>query len=305
MRRRGTFDILAANFQLRSMDRGRDVETRDGHGFAGQSRNHGAGDDAHLLVAGIDEVAHVRGSLAIYQQAEDLEALLALQTGMGVRAVEVVLSRADGEIEPEFPETVAGRIFIEGIHLGHVVGIEQQRAFDSEVIQSRETSGDDAEGLALAQDGVPDQTGVLALAEDFVAAFAGVAGARNRDSAAEQGRRHMMEVLQVANPRDMLGEKIDGHRSLQRQVMQIIVDDHGRVASDHVLRQGLMAGAAAVHHHPGIGSHAIEDAVFDEMAGLVQHAGIGRFPRIDLGHIARRRIVQHGGGMRPDQVQLL
>src|ERR1700721_2944507 len=116
---------------------------------------------------------------------------------MGLRAVEVVLSRADGEVESEFPETVAGRILVERIHLGHVLGIEQQRAFDSEVIESRETGGDDAERLALAEYGVPDEAGILALAEELIAALAGVAGARDGDRPAEQSRRHVMEILQV------------------------------------------------------------------------------------------------------------
>ena len=109
-------------------------------------------------------------------------------------------------------------------------------------------------GLPSREDGVPDESGVLALAEDLIAALAGVAGARDRHGAAEQGRRHVMKVLEVANTRDMLGEKIDGHGSLQRQIVQIIVDDHGGVAADDVLRQGFVPGAAAVHHHPGIGS---------------------------------------------------
>jgi hypothetical protein len=60
-----------------------------------------------------------------------------------------------------------------------------------------------------------------------------------------------------------------------------------------------MSGAAAVHHHPGIRAHAVQDAIFDEMAGLVQHAGIGRFAGIDLGDVARGRVIQHGEACGP------
>src|ERR1700688_3445341 len=102
MRRRGTFDIFAANLEPRAVNRDGDIEARDGHRLAGQGRHHGAGDDAHLLVAGIHRIAHVRGRLAVHQQAEDLEALLSVQAEMSVCAIEVVLPRTDGEVEAQF-----------------------------------------------------------------------------------------------------------------------------------------------------------------------------------------------------------
>ncbi len=223
---------------------------------------------------------------------------------MCVCAIEVVFPRTHGEVETEFPETVAGRILVEGIHLGHVVRIEQQITFDAQVIQGGETGGNDAERLAFGEDGVPDEAGVFALAEDLIAALAGVAGSRNRHRTAEQRRRHMMKIFEVANAGNVFGEKIDRHRALQRQIVQIIVDDHCGIAANHVLCQRLMARAAAVHHHPRVRSHAIQDAILDEMPGLVQHAGIGGLSRINLGDVAGGRIVQHGAGMRPDEMQL-
>ena len=144
--------------------------------------------------------------------------------------------------------------------------------------------------------------GILALAEDLVAALAGVAGARDRDRAAEQRGRHVVKILEVANAGHVLGEKIDRDRALQRQIVQVVVDDHRRIAADDVLRQGFMSRAAAVHHHPGVRAGAVQDAVLDEMAGVVQHAGIGGFAGIDLGDVAGGRVIQDGGGMRPDQV---
>src|ERR1700694_4788496 len=185
MRHRRAFEIFAADFQLCAMHRNGDIEARDGHRLAGYGRHHGAGDDPHLLVAGIHRIAHIRGRAAIHQQTEDLEALFALQAKMGVCAIEIVFPRTDGEVEAEFPETVAGRILVEGIHLGHVVRIEQQRAFDPQVIQGGETGRNDAERLAFGEDGVPDEAGVFALAEDLIAALAGIAGSRDRHWTAE------------------------------------------------------------------------------------------------------------------------
>ena len=87
--------------------------------------------------------------------------------------------------------------------------------------------------------------------------------------------------------------------------MQVFIDDERGIAADDVGGQGFMTGAAAVYDHPRVGCGAIQNAIFDEVSGLVQHAGIGGFARIDLGHVAGGRVVQHRGGMRPDDVQLL
>src|SRR3979490_1500650 len=99
MRRRRTFDISAANLQFCAMHRDRDIEARDGHRLVGYRRHHGASDGPHLLVAGIYRIAHIRGRLAIRQQTEDLEALLAPQAKMGVCAVEIVFPGTHGEVE--------------------------------------------------------------------------------------------------------------------------------------------------------------------------------------------------------------
>src|SRR5271170_4893188 len=115
MRRGGSFEVLAAYLQWGSVHRDGNIEARNGHRLARQCGHHGAGDDSHLLVAGIHQIAHIRGRLTVHQQTEDLEALLSPEAGMGVRAVEVVLCGTDREVEAEFPKTVAGRVLVEGI----------------------------------------------------------------------------------------------------------------------------------------------------------------------------------------------
>ena len=60
--------------------------------------------------------------------------------------------------------------------------------------------------------------------EYLVAALAGVACARDHYRKAEQLRLHVMEVRQVANAGHMLCQIVDGGRSLQRQVVQIVVE---------------------------------------------------------------------------------
>src|SRR2546430_503221 len=83
--------------------------------------------------------------------------------------------------------------------------VERQVALDPHPVERREAGRHNAQRLALGQDRVPDRPGVLALAEDLIAALARVAGTRDRDRPAEQGRRHVMEVLQVADPRNVPG----------------------------------------------------------------------------------------------------
>ena len=103
----------------------------------------------------------------------------------------------------------------------------------------------------------------------------------------------------------MLGEVVDGQRPLQREIVQIVVEQHGHIAAERLLDDFLVAGAGAVHQHPGIGAGAIDDAVVGEMAALVQHAGIDRAAGIDLRHVAGGDVFQHGDGVRADEVDLL
>ena len=139
----------------------------------------------------------------------------------------------------------------------------------------------------------------------LVAALARITGARNKDRPAEQGGGYMVKIFEVANSGHMLRQEIDRNGSLQRQIVKVVIDDERRIASDHIARQGFVPRTAAVHHHPGIGPGAVQNAILDEVPGFVQHTGVGGFAGIDLGDVARRGIVQNRARMRTDQVQLL
>ena len=165
--------------------------------------------------------------------------------------------------------------------------------------------GDDAHLLAFVDDPVPDHAGILAAHEDFVAALAGIAGARDHHRRAEQRRLHVVEIFEIADAGHVFGEIIDRERPLQRQVVQVVVEQHGAIAARRLLDDLLMAGARAMHQHPGIRAGAIDDAIVGEMAAIVQHAGIDRAAGIDLRHVAGGDIVEHGDGMRADQMDLL
>ena len=61
-----------------------------------------------FLPSRIDRRAFVGRLLAVEQHAEDLEALLALQPVVLLGAAEAGLAGADGEVEAELPQRVAG-----------------------------------------------------------------------------------------------------------------------------------------------------------------------------------------------------
>jgi hypothetical protein len=87
--------------------------------------------------------------------------------------------------------------------------------------------------------------------------------------------------------------------------MQIVVEADRDVAAHCRLRQFLMAGARAMHHHPAVRADPVDDAVVGELAGFVEHAGIGRLARVDLLDVACRGEIDEMGGMRAGDVHLL
>ncbi|MNZ36740.1 hypothetical protein D3C78_541690 [compost metagenome] len=218
---------------------------------------------------------------------------------------ELGLGRRHGEVQAQLPEGVAGGLIGEGVHLRVVVGEEQQVALHPQPVQRGEGAGDDAHGLALLQDGVPDQRRIGGLAEDLVAALAGVAGARDHHRAAEQLGLHMVEVRQLADARHVLGEKIHRQRSLQRQVVHVVVEQHRHLAALGRTHQHLVAGAGAVHHHEGVGAGAVDHAVVDELAGLAEDGRVHRLARIQLGNVAAGGVFEQRFGVRADVVDLL
>jgi hypothetical protein len=60
-----------------------------------------------------------------------------------------------------------------------------------------------------------------------------------------------------------------------------------------------------VHDHERIGTRAIDDAVVDELAFLVQDSGVDRLARIELADVARGGPVQQALRMRADIVDFL
>lgn len=60
----------------------------------------------------------------------------------------------------------------------------------------------------------------------------------------------MMEIFEVADAGDIFGEIIDRDRPLQRQVMQVVVEEHCAIAAGGLLDEFLVAGARAMHQHP-------------------------------------------------------
>ena len=223
---------------------------------------------------------------------------------MRLRTAKALFSGTDGKIEAKLPERIAGRItVIEREYLTIIKGVEQQVALDAQQIERGKRGGNNAQIGTLCQYGVPDRHRIRRAAENLVPAFASIARARDRHWAAKQGRRSVAEIIEVTNAGHMTRKEIDRDRSLQRKIVQIVVEDQRRISTDHRGRQHVMRRAAAVDDHPTVGTGAIQDAIVDEMAVRVQERRIGAFARRELRHIARGRMIKDGGCVRTDKVQ--
>ena len=297
--------VLAADLERRALLGVGHLEAGDAHALLGELRIAGAGDDPDLAAVGPDLVAEIHRAVMLDEHAEDLEAFPALELVVLLGTAESGLAGAHREVEAQLPQRVAGGLVGEGIHLRVVVRIEQQVGLDAQHVEHAEADGDDAHRLALVEDGVPDHRRVLAAHEDLVAALAGVAGARDHDGGAEQRRLHVVEVLEVADARHVLGEEVHCERALQREIVEIVIEQHGDVAAHGGLDDLLMRRARAVHQHEGVGAGAIDDAVIGEHAAVIQHAGIDRLARIDLVDVAGGDVVEHRDRVGPHEVDLL
>ncbi len=137
---------------------------------------------------------------------------------------------------------------------------------------------------------------VLRFAEDLVAALACVARARQHDRRAEQRGRHVVEVAELPNARDVAGEEVDRERALEREVVEVVVEQDGNLAAGCLGGQDLVAGAGAMDDEPRVGSGAVDDAVVDELARLAQHRRVHALARVQQ---PRRRGSRPAAGAPP------
>ncbi|MPL84470.1 hypothetical protein SDC9_30435 [bioreactor metagenome] len=295
----------AGDGERHALDRATDRQAGDGDGPVVERRIHRLGDDADLDPVLQHRRAVLRRHLALELEAPDPEALLALEPVMLFGAAEAGLARAHGEIEAQLPKRIARALVLERVHLGIVVGEEEQIALGAQQVERGEAARNDAHCRALFEDAVPDHRRVLAAHEQLVAALAGISRACDQRRHPEKRGGHVAEVIQAADARHVFLEEIDGERALQRQVMQIVVEADRDVAAGRGHRQLLEALARAMHHHEGIRRGAVDHAVVDELARIVEHAGIDGAARHQLLDVARGGAVDHVACRRPGDMDLL
>jgi hypothetical protein len=121
----------------------------------------------------------------------------------------------------------------------------------------------------------------------------------------EQGRLQVVEIGQIAHARHVFGQEVHRHRPLKGQIVQVVVEQHHHVATHRAAGQDLVPGARAMHHHETVGAVAVDHAVVDELAGLVEHAGVHRLARVELADVAGGGEVDQRLGMGADDVHLL
>src|SRR5215208_3915415 len=99
--------VLAPYFELGARLGGVHSHPGDGHRPVGQARMHGAGDDAHLAAVGVELVARISRPVGVGEDAEDLEALRALEAVVLLRPTEAGLPGRYREVEAKLPKRVA------------------------------------------------------------------------------------------------------------------------------------------------------------------------------------------------------
>ena len=223
---------------------------------------------------------------------------------MLLRPAKAGLAGRDGEIQPQFPQRVARALVFKRIHFRIVEGEEQQIAFGPQQVQRGEPAGNDPHRGAFRQDAVPDHPGILPPAENLIAALAGIAGARQGDRLAEQRGPHMREIGQGPHTRNVFFQIVHRQRPLQRQVVQLVVKAHRHIAPRRGHGQLLVPLTRAMNHRERIRPKAVDHAIIDELAGVVQHAGVNRAARHQLFDVARRGAFDDMGRRRPGDMNL-
>ena len=103
----------------------------------------------------------------------------------------------------------------------------------------------------------------------------------------------------------MFFQIVHRQRPLQRQVVQLVVKPHRHIAARRGHGQLLMPLPRAMHDGERVGPKAVDHAIVDELARVVQHAGIDRTARHQLFHVARRGAFDDMGRRRPGDMDLL
>lgn len=142
--------------------------------------------------------------------------------------------------------------------------------------------------------------------EDLVAPLAGVARPADHNRCTEEHSRHVAEVRQVPDAgHASLDQHLHRVGTLQAEVMQVVVEQQRAVAPHRRGDEELVASAAAVDHHPGVGAHSKQHNVLHKHAPLVEHARVLGLARQDLGAVAGDQRVQHRRRVGTHHVELL
>ena len=115
----------------------------------------------------------------------------------------------------------------------------------------------------------------------------------------------MVEIFQIPNAGHVILQKVDRQGALQRKIEQVIVEQHRHIAAGGGGADRLVRGTAAMHHEPAVRAGAVQYAVIDELAGLVQETGVGGAAWRDFRNIAGGQVIQNRRSVWTDQMKFL
>ena len=181
------------------------------------------------------------------------------------------------EAESDFPRCVA---FV------HIERIEQQCRFYPDRIYAIERPRQYPGWPAVLEDGVPDRDDVRGFGKYLVTPFAGKTRARDQAVVSEQRGRCLVEVLQTGQvDGGVVFQDVQRLGTLQRYVVQIIVELDMNVFIPGGFCQLLHGGTAAMHQHEVVRRQVEHDAIVGESPFFIENEGVYRPAGGDPGHI--------------------
>src|SRR5438309_5141074 len=136
--------------------------------------------------------------------------------------------------------------------------------------------------------------------ENVVPALARVTGPREQYPMTKQFDVLVVEVPQCRKVYRYKGiKKSDRSRTLKRNAVQIVIKRERDILAARCLFQLLGNIASTEDQQKMVLRQTVDDGVVSDPAILGEDKRIHRLADVDLGHVSRQKVVDHGQGVRP------
>ncbi len=84
--------------------------------------------------------------------------------------------------------------------------------------------------------------------------------------------------------------------------MQVVIEEHGDIFPLSLCLELLVSCPGAVYDHPRVSGNAVDDAVINKFAGVIEHTSVSRFSWSDFLDISGCGFIDEVSGVRSDEV---